>query len=198
MWHFMNCLNLSTHTMSKNLNGIDVAGLQSFVAAVKEDPQKGVVHFNVKTNWEGQTRTVATASEFVLGGLKHQRHFEISADEPGELLGKNSAPNPQELLMAALNACMSVGYVANAAAMGIEIEKLEITTEGELDLRGFLGLDSGVKPGYEEVRYTVNLRTNAPRAKVEELHQLVMRTSPNFSNFASPIKMIPTLVLEAI
>ncbi|WP_311224289.1 MULTISPECIES: OsmC family protein [unclassified Acidovorax] len=183
--------------MSANLNGIDVVGLKSFVSAVKDDPKKGIAQFSVNTNWEGQTRTVATTSEYVLGGQKHQRHFEIAADEPGELLGKNSAPNPQEVLMAALNACMSVGYVANAAAMGIAIEKLQITTEGELDLRGFLGLDANVKPGYEQVRYTVTLRTNAPKEKVQELHELVMRTSPNFSNFASPIKMIPTLVVEA-
>lgn len=183
--------------MSNNLNGIDVAGLHAFVGAVKEDPKKGIVLFNVKTNWEGQTRTVATASEYTLGGQKHQRHFEIAADEPGELLGKNSAPNPQEVLMAALNACMSVGYIANAAAMGIKVEKLEIQTEGQLDLRGFLGIDESVKPGYEEVRYTVTLRTNAPKEKVEELHRLVMKTSPNFSNFASAIRMVPTLVVEA-
>lgn len=183
--------------MSDNLNGIDVAGLHAFVGAVKEDPKKGIVLFNVKTNWEGQTRTVATASEYTLGGQKHQRHFEIAADEPGELLGKNSAPNPQEVLMAALNACMSVGYIANAAAMGIKVEKLEIQTEGQLDLRGFLGIDESVKPGYEEVRYTVTLRTSAPKEQVEELHRLVMKTSPNFSNFASAIRMVPTLVVEA-
>ena len=80
---------------------------------------------------------------------------------------------------------------------GIEIRGIESSIEGDLDLRGFLGLDANVKPGYEQIRYTVTLRTNAPKEKVEELHQLVMRTSPNFSNFASPIKMIPTLVVEA-
>lgn len=184
--------------MSENLNGIDVAALQAFAGSVKEDPKKGIVQFNVKTNWEGQTRTVATASEYMLGGEKHQRHFEIAADEPAELLGKNSAPNPQEVLMAALNACMTVGYVANAAVMGIEIQKLQIQTEGELDLRGFLGLDPSVKPGYEQVRYTVTLRTNAPAEKVEALHQLVIQTSPNFSNFASAIKMLPNLVIEPV
>ncbi|OAJ55997.1 osmotically inducible protein C [Paraburkholderia ginsengiterrae] len=182
--------------MSTNLNGIDVAALHEFAGAVQKDPKKGIVQFNVKTNWEGQTRTVATASEYSIGGEKHQRHFEIAADEPGELLGKNSAPNPQEVLMAALNACMSVGYIANAAAMGIKVDKLEIQTEGQLDLRGFLGLDENVKPGYEEVRYTVTLRTSAPKEKVEELHRLVMKTSPNFSNFASAIRMVPTLVVE--
>ncbi|MGC7358423.1 OsmC family protein, partial [Mycobacteroides abscessus subsp. massiliense] len=68
----------------------------------------------------------------------------MEADEPPELLGGNTAPNPQELLMAALNACMSVGYAAVAATMGVTVRSLEIETTGELDLRGFLGLDANV------------------------------------------------------
>ena len=38
-----------------------------------------------------------------------------------ELLGQNSAPNPQELLMTALNACITVGYVAGAAVKGVTL-----------------------------------------------------------------------------
>lgn len=184
--------------MTEHINGIDVPALQSFAETVKNDPAKGVVRFAVHTRWQGQTRTVASATEYALGGQSHRRHFEIAADEPAELLGLNSAPNPQEVLMAALNACMSVGYVANAAVMGIRIESLEIKTKGQLDLRGFLGLDENVKPGYEEVQYTVHIKTNAPQEKVEALHKLVMKTSPNFSNFASAIRMVPSLVVEAV
>ena len=69
------------------------------------------------------------------------RNFTIVADEPMELLGTNTAPNPQELLMAAVNACMMVGYVCQAAIRGITLDDCRIETEGELDLRGFLGLD---------------------------------------------------------
>lgn len=184
--------------MNQVLNGIDVTALHGFIDAVREQPARGIAQFNVHTRWQGQTRTVATATEYALGGNRHKRHFEIAADEPSELLGLNSAPNPQEVLMAGLNACMSVGYVANAAAMGIKIDSLEIKTEGQLDLRGFLGIDENIKPGYEEVRYTVYLKTNAPKDKVEELHKLVMKTSPNFSNFASAIRMVPTLVVEQV
>ena len=91
---------------------------------------------------------------------------------------------------------MSVGYAANAAAMGIHLEKLEIETEGQLDLRGFLGLDSTVKPGYEEIHYTVVVKSSAPQEKLEELHQSIMKTSPNFSNFATSIRMVPNLVVD--
>src|ERR1700748_2795753 len=85
-----------------------------------------------------------------LGNKKYSRYFQIHADEPNKLLDGNTAPNPQELLTSALNACMSVGYAANPAAMGIKLEKLEIETEGPVGPPGFLGLDSTIKPGYEK------------------------------------------------
>lgn len=92
--------------MTNVVNGIDVGALQQFSQQVANDPSKGNVRFNVKTQWQHQTRTVATVSHYELGGERLARHFEIAADEPPELLGADTAPNPQELLMAALNACM--------------------------------------------------------------------------------------------
>lgn len=179
--------------MTNKPNGIDVAALQQFAQGVAEDASKRNARFNVKTKWEQQTRSVATVSHYTLGGVKHQRNFEIAADEPNELLGQNTAPNPQELLMAALNACLSVGYVVNAAVMGITVHSLEIETEGELDLRGFLGLDESVNPGYDEVSYVVRLHTDAPRERVEELHKIVTKTSVNLANFSKAIRMLPML-----
>ncbi|ABK13583.1 OsmC family protein [Burkholderia cenocepacia] len=186
--------------MSNKLNGIDVAALQEFAQGVAEttDAVKRSARFNVKTKWEHQTRSVATVSRYSLLGVEYPRHFEIAADEPIEFLGQNSAPNPQELLMAALNACLSVGYAVNAAAMGIQLLSLEIETEGELDLRGVLGLDDTVNPGYDQVSYVVRLHTDAPREKVEELHKIVTKTSANLANFSRAIRMVPKLeILEA-
>lgn len=180
----------------ENINGIDVPALKVLVDRVKNGPDQRTASFKVKTEWKGQKKTITSISNYTLGDKKYSRDFQIHADEPNELLGGNTAPNPQELLMAALNACLSVGYAANAAAMGIQLEKLEIETEGQLDLRGFLGLDSTVKPGYEEVRYTVVVKSSAPREKLDELHHLIMKTSPNFSNFATSIRMIPNLVVD--
>jgi len=63
------------------------------------------------------------------------RRFSIDIDEPCELGGSNRFANPQEHLLAALNACMTVGYVAQCAVRGITLESLEIETDGEIDLR---------------------------------------------------------------
>lgn len=179
--------------MSNVLNGIDLTALQHFAEGVVQSPAKGDARFNVKTKWENQTRTVATVNHYSLGGEKYQRYFEIAADEPVELLGKDTAPNPVELLMAALNACLSVGYVANAAAMGIEVHNLEIETDGALDLRGFLGLDPNINPGFDEVSYVVRIETDAPQERVEELHKIATKASVNLANFSKAIRMNATL-----
>jgi hypothetical protein len=102
---------------------IDVPGLEAIADSVKNDPDQRTVAFRVKTDWKGQARSVTAVSDYMLGGETFSRHFKIRADQPRELLGENTAPNPQELLMAALNACMSAGYAASAATKGIELEK---------------------------------------------------------------------------
>jgi uncharacterized OsmC-like protein len=118
-------------------------------------------------------------------------------DEPLELLGENTAPNPQELLMAALNACIMVGYVAAAAVNGIALKNIEIETSGQLDLRGFLGVDPSVKPGYESIRYVVRIKGDGTPEQFKEIHANVMKTSPNYFNISQPVRLEGELVLEA-
>src|SRR6476661_1649576 len=91
---------------------------------------------------------------------KVPREFSIDIDEPYELGGSNRSANPQEHLLAALNACMMVGYAAQCAVRGITLEKLEIETHGEIDLRGFLGIDAAVPPGYDNLSYVVRIKGN--------------------------------------
>ena len=124
-----------------------------------------------------------------------RRHFEIDVDEPHELLGQNSAPNPQEMLMTALNACIMVGYVAGASLKGINLESVEIKTRGELDLRGFLGLNDAVAPGYEAIDYQVRIKGDGSREDFEDIHQTVMKTSPNNFNISRPIRVNGSLQL---
>lgn len=133
---------------STRVNGIDLKALDETVDAINNDAGCANVQFRVKTDWLGQTRSESTVEGYRIGGQEVPRTFKIVADEPHELLGTNSAPNPQELLMSAVNACMMVGYIAQAAVRGINLDSCTIETQGELDLRGFLGLDEKVPNGY--------------------------------------------------
>ncbi|QIK77880.1 OsmC family protein [Sphingomonas piscis] len=177
------------------VNGIDTAALGTVVQAVKADPSKAKVGFDVVTRWTGQTGSETEVTGFDMAGERVTRSHTIRADEPLQLLGADQAANPQELLMAALNACMTVGYVANAALRGIALDKLEIRTKGELDLRGFLGLDDNVKPGYDTVEYEVTIAGDGSREDFEAIHQAVMKTSPNYYNVCNPIRTTAHLVV---
>ena len=98
--------------------------------------------------------------------------------------------------MTALNACIMVGYVAGAAVKGIVLERVEIETGGELDLRGFLGIDPDVRPGYEAIRYTVRIKGNGTPQQFREIHETVMKTSPNYFNVSRPIRIDAALEVE--
>ena len=179
-----------TEVMTRNVvNGLDLGALNGVVGEIQQDASKALVRFSVATRWTGQTGSKTTVKGYEIAGEQVAREFEIQADEPHELLGTNLAPNPQELLMAAVNACMTVGYVAGASLRGITLSRLEIDTTGQLDLRGFLGLDDAVPPGYEQIDYIVRIAGNGTPEQFDEIHRTVMQTSPNYFNIARPIRM---------
>lgn len=178
------------------VNGINVDDLKALVSAVAENAASGETNWRVTTQWQGQTRSRSSVSAFGMGGRQVARSFAIEIDEPCELGGGNSAANPQEHLLAALNACMTVGYVAQCAIRGIELESLQIETEGDIDLRGFLGLDPTIARGYESLHYTVRIKGNASPEQFMEVHKAVMDTSPNYHNLVNAIPLQPTLVVE--
>jgi uncharacterized OsmC-like protein len=188
-------MTTATKTSSR-VNGLDLDALNEVVQEITRDPRKGMVAFRVRSAWRGQTRSRSTVDSYTIGGQEVHRHFEVDVDEPHELLGQNSAPNPQEMLMTALNACIMVGYVAGAAVKGIALEKVEIETAGELDLRGFLGIDPDVRPGYEAIRYTVRIKGNGTPEQFREIHETVMKTSPNYFNVSRPIRIDAALEVE--
>jgi uncharacterized OsmC-like protein len=175
------------------VNGLDLTALGDAVEAIDSDAKNAIVGFDVVTRWKGQTRSETTVEGYTMGGERIARSHKIVADEPRELLGADSAPNPQELLMAAFNACITVGYVAGASLKGITLDSLEIRTRGELDLRGFLGLSDAVAPGYENVDYEVRIKGDGSPEQFEEIHQTVMKTSPNYFNISRPIRLNGTL-----
>jgi hypothetical protein len=78
----------------------------------------------------------------------------------------------------------------------LSIEQLKIEAEGEIDLRGFLGIDPSVPPGYESLSYTVRVKGNGTEERFAEIHEAVMAISPNAYNVANAVALKPTLVVE--
>jgi len=189
-------MNQQNSRQANIINGIDTEAVKDLINRVANDSKEGLTSWKVSTSWKGGARTETQVDGYHIGGQYIQKDFSISTDEPLELGGTNQAANPQETLMAAFNACMTVGYVVGCAMEGVELEKLRIETEGDIDLRGFLGLDTSVKPGYDEIHYTVYIKGNGTEEQFQKVHETVTATSPNRFNVANPIQLTSEMVME--
>src|ERR1700730_12431160 len=79
-----------------------------------------------------------------------------------------------DLLLGALAACAQITWQRVAAAMGIPTERIEVTVEGDLDLRGTLGISKAVPVGFESVRLSFDVA--APNATPEQMIGLRKKT----------------------
>jgi uncharacterized OsmC-like protein len=100
------------------------------------------------------------------------------SDEPEVLMGSGTAPNSITSVLQALASSLSVSIVYHAAARDIQIDRLTIHMDGDIDLHGFLGLSSEVRPGFQDIRVTVDIQSQAPREDVEELLRYAQKVSP--------------------
>lgn len=156
-----------THSVT---NGVDLASLDKTVKAIQSNPDFGKSTFHARNVWisGGHNRTRITCFKSLGGEHAHERPFELHADEPQALGGTDEGANPVEHLLNALAACVTTSMVAHAAVRGIEIEAIESQLDGDIDLRGFLGLDPKIPKGYQNIRVQFKIKTapeNLPKLK---------------------------------
>jgi uncharacterized OsmC-like protein len=168
-------------TAATATNGIDVTQLLETIDAINDDPGIAAFTFRARSTWKSGTHSVGEIAGFTHAGQEdHSRAapFVLEGDEPPVLLGSNHGPNAVELVLQALAFCYAVGYVANAAARGIELTRMDYEVEGDFDVRSFLGLD-GTRPGFNAIR--AKGIVSSPNATAEQLQELcrdVQATSP--------------------
>jgi len=171
-------------------NGINVDQLVQTIEAIQGQPEIAKFQFRARTSWEGGGRSRTEIQGFH-GALQEdtsrEQPFVLIGDEPPVLLGKNAGPNAVEAVLHALASCLTVGFIYNAAARGIEVRSLDFELEGDLDLHAFLGLSKTVRPGYNGIRIRYRVDADAPREQLEELCDYVQSTSPVLDIVRNPV-----------
>jgi uncharacterized OsmC-like protein len=124
------------------------------------------------------------------------RDFRIGVDEPPSLGGANTAPNPVEYALAALATCQEITYRLHADALGIPLDGVSVSIEGDIDLRGFFGVDDSIRPGFRAIRGTVELSSSAPEADLQRLRAYVDAHCPVLDLVSSPTPV--TLELRSV
>jgi len=156
------------------LNGVDTPTLISTINAVGAKPELAKFTFRNSNEWISGTHSRSTMKGFYGAGGEHAHKASYSAesDHPAVLCGADNAPTPVEWLLHALAACLTAGIGNIAAARGVKLTRVKSTVEGNIDLRGILGLSDEVRNGYQGVTARFEIAGDAPpetlRAIVEQ------------------------------
>ena len=156
------------------INGVDTEGVINLASKIAQDENYGKFSFRANNRWINGARSHSTIQGFFAGGQENTERKEplvVDADQPMFLGGQNTAPNPVEHLLHALDSCLTVTLVYHAAVQGIHLEAVETSAEGDMNARGFFEISENVDKGYRKIR--VNMRVKSD-ADVDTLTALAM------------------------
>lgn len=156
-------------------NGVDTPTLFATLDAVKGQPEIAQFQFRATNRWISGTHSKSTIHRFFGVGEErtHKQAFTMDADHLEVLVGQDNGPTPVEYLLGALAACITAGIANVAAARQIDLEEVESTVEGDINLLGLLGLDKEVRNGYKGIRASFKIKGNASE---EDLRKIVERS----------------------
>lgn len=165
-----------------NVNGVNVDELVGTVEAVRQQPELAKMQFRASNEWIDGANNRTSVNKVYGAEQEHTREktFVLEKDEPFFLLGTDKGANPVEYTLAALAGCLTTTLVYFAAAEGVELKEVTSKFEGDASLLGFLGLDDNTRMGCEEIRVTFDIKSDAPREKIQELVELAQARSGVF------------------
>jgi uncharacterized OsmC-like protein len=171
-------------SQSSAVNGVDVGRLMQTVEHIRSDATLARFQFRLSNRWLDGAQTRSTVRDFFGAGQEHSHTapFTLTADEPPLLLGGDRSANPGELLLHALAACVTSAIAYHAAARGITIRRIESAVEGNVDLRGFLGLDPSIRNGFENIRMHFRIDAEVPDKEFQALCDLGPQFSPVYDS----------------
>ena len=181
-------------------NGVDTSVLFATLNAVKQQPDLARFQFRARNVWLGGAHNRSTIKGFYGAcqeDTSRQREFVIDAGEPAVLVGTDTGPNPAEALLHALSACLTTSLVYAAAARGVRLTRVESALEGDMDLRGALGLSDDYRNGFERIRVTFNVEGDAPPEKLRELVNRAQQRSAVFDMVAHGVPVTVTALVNA-
>jgi uncharacterized OsmC-like protein len=171
-------------------NGVDSAQMYGTLDAIKANPELGVFQFRATNRWVDGAHNRSTIQNFYGAGQEDQTRagaFTVDAGEPAVLLGADTGPNPAEYLLHALAACLTTTLVYVATARKVRLLEVESTLEGDMDVRGALGLSDEVRNGFTKIRVSFKVKADAPAEKIEELIARAQARSAVFDMVANGV-----------
>lgn len=166
-----------------NSNGVNAQVLGKALESMKQHPDMAKVTFQVQTSWDSGDgfKITTTGKNFLMGGqtVEREKPFTVTTDYPEVMGGNSDGPTVCEMCMAGIGSCVSQTIIAYATMMGIQLDRIRVETEGDLDMRGMTGISDKIRPGAQEFRLKFDIESKtASKEQLEQLYELGKRFSP--------------------
>jgi uncharacterized OsmC-like protein len=157
------------------MNGVNTPTLLATINVVAAQPELAKFQFRAENQWLGGTHSMSRMHGFAGAGgeQQHIAAHEAHGDHPTVLVGADAGPTPVEWLLHALATCLTAGIGNIAAARGIKLNSVTSKVEGDIDLRGLLGISKEVRNGYQDIRIAFEIDGDATD---EDLDRLLMQS----------------------
>ena len=178
----------ATKVGNATVNGVTVGRVMDIIGAIEKDPKNARFQFRLNNHWKDAGLNRSRIQGYYARGSRtrhaHASRSSWTTDEPEITSGGDSAPNPMEFVLHALAGCLTSTMVYHAAVQGIEIDSVESSLEGDMDVRGMLGLSEDVRKGYQAIRVRMRVKSEASAETLKELalfspvYDIVSRSVP--------------------
>lgn len=162
---------MTYQTTIKADNGVDTEALIGARGAFEQMPEAASFTFRSDCSWIQGTYSANKINGYYGLGQEHERSrtFAIESDHPEVFHAADRAPTPTEIVLAALASCLTGGVASVAQYRGIQLRSVQVIVEGDVDVRGILGMDPEIRNGFSAIRATFKIDADASDADIEAL-----------------------------
>jgi uncharacterized OsmC-like protein len=174
-------------------NGVNTQILNTVYDAMQSQPEMAKATFYVKSQWNGGFNVTSMSKGFSIGGQNIERNseYKMQYDFPNQFSGEGRGLTVCEYCMGSLAACLAQTIVAHATSRVIQIDSINIDVEGDVDLRGFTGISNDVRPGAQQFRVNMNIKSNsASKEQIDELREIGKKFSPAFDTLTNGTSVV--------
>jgi uncharacterized OsmC-like protein len=169
-------------------NGVDIEFLRGAREALTAEPEGARFTWRVTNTWVHGTHSQSTTEAyFGLGAEQHRsREHRLDGDHPELFMSEDKGATPTELVLAALASCLTAGVATVASHREIQLRSVRATIEGDMDMRGILGIDTDVRNGYSGITVTYEIDADASQEDLEALVAQSQKRSAVYDIITNP------------
>ena len=169
-------------------NGVNVQALLDAREALTGAPQAAQFKWRASSKWVNGTHSASTVKSFFGLGEEqsHKTEFSFDADHPELFASEDNGITPVEYVLVGLASCLTAGIAAVAQNREIQLKSVEATLEGDMDVRGILGIDSDVRNGFSNIKVTYNIDADASPDDIKALVAQSQKRSAVYDIITNP------------